>query len=346
MSTLLYFYPIETTFVRSDYALLKKEYRVRKFFFNSKRKALTPFYFLLQFLFLIYYSFSCKKIVSHFSGYHTFLPAVFSRLFSLPHYIILNGTECNNFPEYDYGYLQRPLLFWFSWKSLKWSSKLLPVSPALVHTTYTYKETKYKQQGYQAFYRGVSTPYEIIHNGVSHDQFTILNDQPRDPKTFITVATGLSSDNRRGIKGLDLILLLAQLTPENTYTFIGAEKPVSETFPENVKVLNFVPPSALGKLYNTHAFYLQLSVSEGFGISVCEAMLCGCLPIVSNVGMLPEIAGDNGFVLQFKDVDLLKNLVEKAVNDYDAIKIQKCREHIIQHYALTKRKSHLFSSIG
>lgn len=345
MATLLYFYPIETTFVRSDYELLKEGYRVKRFFFNSRRKALTPIYLLMQVFFLFYYAFSCKKIVSHFTGYHTYLPSVFSRLFAWQHYIILNGTECNNFPEYNYGYLQKPILFWFSEQSLKWATKLLPVSGALVHTPYTYKETMYREQGYQAFYKKISTPFEIVFNGVSPDLFT-LNTAYRNNKSFITVATGLGSADRRGIKGLDIILLLAELTPEYAYTLIGAEHNLKENFPKNVNIIEFVSQSELVKLYNDHAFYLQLSVSEGFGISVCEAMLCGCIPIVSDVGMLPEIAGNIGYVLSFKDVNLLKDLVETAIKEFDTAKMPTCRNHIMDHFSLEKRKTKLFSAIN
>src|SRR5687767_6191652 len=114
MQTLLYFYPVKTSFVRSDLELLSRHYRVKHFFFNTERKALTPLYLLLQFCFIAYYFFSSKKYISQFSGYHSFLPSLFSSITSRSHYIVLNGTECNNFPEYNYGYLHKPVLNWFS----------------------------------------------------------------------------------------------------------------------------------------------------------------------------------------------------------------------------------------
>lgn len=345
MQTLLYFYPIRTSFVVSDDEILSEKFLVKRFYFNASNKILTPYYFLTQALFLGYYIFSSKKIVSQFSGYHSFLPSLMGRIFSRPHYIILHGTECNNFPEYRYGYLLRPLLFWFSKKSLEWATKLLPVSSALVATDYTYMDTRYKKQGLKAFYQELKTPSKVIYNGVSPDLFSIEKNTLRNPNTFITVATGLGSVNRRGIKGLDLIISLADLTPENHYTFIGEKKPSDLELPDNVQIVNFTPHEELVHFYNRHAFYLQLSVSEGFGISVCEAMLCGCIPIVSNVGMLPEIAGKDGYVLDRKDELRLKSLIEKAQKEYDPDKMERCRNHVISNFDLSIRKEKLLSLI-
>lgn len=256
-------------------------------------------------------------------------------------YIILHGTECNNFPEYNYGYLKRKLLYWFANNSMMWATKLLPVSEALVSSIYRYAPTKHIMQGYKHFYPDVSTPYEVIYNGVSSEKFAITN-YVRKPNTFLTIATGLQSANRRAIKGLDLIIELATLTPENEYTFIGAENKADLKLPPNITVLGYIPNDELINSYNQHAFYLQLSASEGFGISVCEAMLCGCIPIVSNVGVLPFIAGEKGHVLNFKDVDTLKELIDQAKIDYDQSHMDSCRLHIISHFEMRIRKSRLY----
>ena len=345
MHTLLYFYPIRTSFVVSDEEILGEKYLVKRFYFNASKKILTPYYFLAQAFFLVYYVFSSSKFVSQFSGYHSFLPSLLGRILSKPHYIVLHGTECNNFPEYNYGYLLRPLLFWFSKKSLDWATQLLPVSNALVSADYTYMDTQYKKQGLKAFYKELKTPHTVIHNGISPEKFSIQNHSLRNPNKFITVATGLASANRRGIKGLDLIISLAQLTPENHYTLVGEKKPADLELPVNVQVVEFIPHDELVRYYNQHAFYLQLSVSEGFGISVCEAMLCGCIPIVSNVGVLPEIAGKEGYVLDRKDGLKLKSLVKKAQQEYHLDKMARCRDHVIRNYDILIRKEKLLSII-
>jgi glycosyltransferase involved in cell wall biosynthesis len=346
MQTLLYFYPVNTSFVRSDLELLSRHYRVKHFFFNTQRKTLTPFYLFYQFWFIAFYFFSAKKYVSQFSGYHSFLPSLLSGLTSRRHFIVLNGTECNNFPEYGYGYLSKPLLNWFSKTSLARATKLLPVSESLVYSDYTYKETLFQNQGYKAFYPEISTPYEVIYNGISPKKFVLRTNHVRDTTKFLTVATGLNSSRIKGIKGLDMIIELAEKTPQYQYTFIGAEVDANYPLPSNIRVVGFVNHDELGDYYNAHAFYLQLSVSEGFGIAVCEAMLCGCVPIVSNVGMLPSIAGNVGYVLETKNIQKLYGLVEKARKEYSIDRLPYIREHITNHFDIAIRESKLQALIG
>jgi len=57
-----------------------------------------------------------------------------------------------------------------------------------------------------------------------------------------------------------------------------------------------------------------LSNFEGFGVAICEAMLCKCVPIVSDVNFLPEIIGDSGFVLRKRDKKMLIVLLEEAMS--------------------------------
>jgi glycosyltransferase involved in cell wall biosynthesis len=55
-------------------------------------------------------------------------------------------------------------------------------------------------------------------------------------------------------------------------------------------------------------------MAEGFPSAICEAMLCGCIPIGSNVAAIPYIIGDTGFVLHKKDTDKLVELCHTALN--------------------------------
>jgi glycosyltransferase involved in cell wall biosynthesis len=238
----------------------------------------------------------------------------------------------------------RPLLYWFSKRSLQWSTKLFPVSDALVSADYTYMDTTYKKQGFKNFYKNVSTPYEVIYNGVDIDRFRITN-QERNPRSFVTVAAGINSQGRRSIKGIDLVIELARITPENQYTIIGSSGSLDIDLPSNITVIDFVPHEALVDHYNRHAFYLQLSTSEGFVIAVCEAMLCGCVPIVSKVGASPFIAGGTGYVLERKDVNMLQQLIEKAVAQYSPADKFPPQDYIATHFSLQMRKQKLLKAL-
>ena len=60
----------------------------------------------------------------------------------------------------------------------------------------------------------------------------------------------------------------------------------------------------------THRYYLQLSVMEGFPNALGEAMACGCVPIGSNVSGIPELIGDTGIVITKKNVVYLERSIQ------------------------------------
>ena len=102
-------------------------------------------------------------------------------------------------------------------------------------------------------------------------------------------------------------------------------------------------PEELKVLFNQSQFYLQLSNTEGFGVALCEAMLCECIPLVSDVNFLPTIVGDSGFVLKKRNSDMLVDLINMALNS-DIIHLeQKARKRIKDNFSVNKRKKMLLS---
>jgi alpha-1,3-rhamnosyl/mannosyltransferase len=59
----------------------------------------------------------------------------------------------------------------------------------------------------------------------------------------------------------------------------------------NVIALGFLSDDELRLAYCTASLFVYLSLYEGFGLSVLEAMACGCPVICSNTTSLPEVAG-------------------------------------------------------
>jgi glycosyltransferase involved in cell wall biosynthesis len=59
-----------------------------------------------------------------------------------------------------------------------------------------------------------------------------------------------------------------------------------------VRRLGFVSDSDLAVLYRAAQAHLLVSRYEGFGLTVVEAMACGCPVITTDGGSLSEVAGD------------------------------------------------------
>ena len=72
---------------------------------------------------------------------------------------------------------------------------------------------------------------------------------------------------------------------------------------DRVRVLGYVDDSQLATLY-THALFLAMpSLYEGFGLPLLEAMSHGTPVLTSNCASMPEVAGDEGMLVDPCDVD-------------------------------------------
>jgi glycosyltransferase involved in cell wall biosynthesis len=105
-------------------------------------------------------------------------------------------------------------------------------------------------------------------------------------------------------------------------------------------------PTELLDLYNSHQFYLQLSTSEGFPNALGEAMTCGCIPIGSAVGAIPEIIGDSGIVLAKKELNLLENQIFKLLNQNLAAFSNEAYQRILKLFNFEKRKKALLKVLN
>jgi glycosyltransferase involved in cell wall biosynthesis len=334
-SKIIYTYPTYGSFVRNDIALLSKYYEVRTFAFDPPKKILTPFYFFRQFFFLLFNIKSTSILICQFAGYHSFLPNLFAIITKKASLNVLGGTECVSFPSINYGNFNKFLLGFFTKWSLKMVKHIAPVHESLVISDYTYTTDDYPQQGYKHFCPSIKAPHTTICYGYSSTQFYKSKDKKSN--SFITVAYLNAPNYYR--KGIDLIFEMALRFPESTFTIIGNNSQMKYTsIPTNVCLISSVPYEELKDYYSSHEFYFQLSICEGFPSAICEAMLCECIPIGSNVAAIPEIIGDAGYVLYKKDVNDLEQLINKALASEKKELGIKARNRIITKYPPQERE--------
>lgn len=312
-----------------DIAYLKKSVSVTVYFFLVKSKLLVPVYMKLLFLFLL---FSKKQdFIVSFGGYHSFVATLVAKLKGVKAYVILNGTDVTSMPEYHYGHLRKGLLRYCCRKSYEWATKLLPVSESLMSTENSYGYSYQKPLGLLHEFPKLETPSEVIPNGFDTDFWRKSTDKISD--SFITVA----SASRVVHKGVDLMIEFAKSKPDYSFSIAGIQS--LPDLPSNVKCLGFLSAEQLREAYSSHQFYFQLSLWEGFGCALCEAMLCECIPLVSNVNTLPEIAGSDQYVLKKKDLAQLSQLVDRVMKE--APNSNSFRDHIVAAYPIEKRMTQL-----
>lgn len=85
----------------------------------------------------------------------------------------------------------------------------------------------------------------------------------------------------------------------------------------------FVPDAALPALMANADALLLVSLWEGFGLPVAEAMALGTPVIASNCSSLPEVAGDAGLLVDPYDVDAIAGAMERIA--LDAVFCEACK---------------------
>ncbi len=337
---IVYSFPVRTAFIERDLEMIRPHAAIKDLEFTQS-PVMLPFYLVGQFFQLLWYLPRTSQYLCFFGGYHCILPVVFGTIFGKKCTIQAGGTDCINMPEIGYGNFRKKSLAWATRFSFENCSLILPVAEALVRQDYRYDSRISPKQGLLQLIPGLKTPIQVIPNGFDTDFWKDL-EMERVKHSFISVATHTSTLARARVKGYDLIAQLAASNPEWKFTLVGDSnyKPQSS----NIEVLGKETAASLVQLYNTHEYYLQLSSSEGFPNALGEAMACGCVPIGSAVGAIPEIIGDTGLLLKRKALGALQQLIQDWLDG--KTKLTSPRARIEQHFSYAHRRQLLLRALS
>jgi|UniRef100_UPI0040481E20 glycosyltransferase involved in cell wall biosynthesis len=337
---ILYSFPVRTAFIDRDLEMIRPVAQIVPLEFTQTPWKL-PLYLVLQFFQLLWHLPKTSQYLCFFGGYHTVLPVIFGRVFGKKCTIQAGGTDCINMPEIGYGNFRKNPLAWATAYSFTHCSLILPVAEALVSQHYTYDHRISPKQGLLQLIPGLKTPIQVIPNGFDTDFWQDL-ELERVKHSFISVATSTSTPTRARVKGYDLIEQLAANNSEWSFTLVGD----SNYHPQspNIQVLGKETPASLVQLYNRHEFYLQLSSSEGFPNALGEAMACGCVPIGSAVGAIPEIIGITGLLLKRKELGTLQQLIQDWMNGKTQLTSPRAR--IERYFTYNHRRQLLLKALS
>jgi glycosyltransferase involved in cell wall biosynthesis len=110
---------------------------------------------------------------------------------------------------------------------------------------------------------------------------------------------------------LQLVLVGRQAWGQNAIT----DTIIKNHLESSIIQTGYISDFDLQCLYSNAVAFLYPSLNEGFGLPVVEAFVCECPAIISNIGVLREVAGDAALYCDPRDGASLIQCIERLLAD-------------------------------
>ena len=314
------------SYVKSDLEILSKHFNVKTYNFSSSKNPLKMLWEYVKFFFFLLLNINNYDLYFiWFADIHSFPAVFFAKIFKKKSVVNLGGYDVTYIPELNYGAFSNPVRAFLTGYSIKNATINLAVAKKLKD---------------EAIKRIKSANIKVVPTGYKISEIKI----PENKKNIVLTVGRVDSYNRFKIKGIDLFCEVAKLMPNTKFIVVGISKE-AESFlnnpPKNLITFPQLQIEKLQSFYKEAKVYAQFSMREGFPSAVCEAMLYGCIPVATNVGAIPEIIGNTGFIIK-NDISPknIKNLILQAF-EYTFADSLKASERIKNNFSLKHREQNL-----
>jgi len=309
-------------FVQDDVEMLRRHFDVDVCFGSGARGAWEHFRGALR----------ADVSIGWFGSVYTFFLMLGARLAGRGSIVILGGVDVAKMPELDYG-------IWRSW----WKGRLLAFAleriDRILAVDMSLRRTLERSSG-RTWERveALPTGYDA---GMWPARF------PRE--RMVLCVAGTNSPERARIKGVDIFIAAAQHFPDVPFHVVGIDPEVmaqlAPSAPANLQLHPPVPRARLLDFYQRARVYCQPSRSEGLPNALCEAMLCGCVPVGTDVGGIPAAIDGCGFVVPPGDAGALAAAIGRGLEAPDSLGV-RAREHIATTFSAERRETALVAIIN
>ncbi len=318
-----------STFVQRDITILEKKYKIKCHAYSGGKDLLSNLFAQIKLkIWLLWHIWTAHAVYIWFADYHAFLPVLFARIWKKRSFIVEGGYDTVSLPELKYGSHVSPLRSKMSTYAMKHASLNLPVSETL---------------SAEILERIPKARVEHLYTGFDKNFFK--SEVPKE-KMVLTVAGKISSQ-RFKLKGVDVFVKAAEAFPDIPFVVVGSGDAVEEyskIFPKNVKVTGRLSQEELVSYYQRAMIYAQFSIREGLPTSVCEAMLCECVPVGFEAGGIPVAIGKGGLVIKEKTPEGAVKGIQEAFENYNEL-APLARKHVMDKFPEQLRESRLIEII-
>ncbi len=318
---ILFFSALDATYIDRDYKILSRHFYVYKIFGSGLNGLVKIFRYLL------------KVDVSFiwFASVHSGVIVFLSKLLGKKTIVSLGGFDATKYKEIGYG-------IWNSWwralfvgYAIRNADYVLAVDISLKKKAI--KLAKYDGKNIKVIPFGFN--FEYWKPGLSKEDY------------ILSVAY-IDTPLRIKVKGIDILLKIASMLLSFKFKIVGVTNNIinllEDKIPSNVKLIRPLKQDKLLSYFQRAKIYCQLSWIEGLPNVLCEAMLCGCLPIGTNVGGIPRAIGETGWIVEYGDVKGTADVVTDAMR-MDTKKGLLCRQWIMQMFSEHQREEKLIEII-
>jgi glycosyltransferase involved in cell wall biosynthesis len=268
-------------------------------------------------------------VIVWFASWHSWLPLLAARVLRRPSLLIVGGFDTASVPEIGYGYQQGGVRRVLARVCMRLAARLL------TNSEYSREELR-QNTGFDA---------TVVRHGVP-DPFGSLPDGDR-ASVVLTVSNVARLSLER--KGLRPFVDAAGYAPELEFLLVGdwvddAADVLRARAAPNVRLTGRLSDEALDAEYRRAAVYVQASRHEGFGMSLAEAMLAGCIPVVTRTGALPEVVGDTGVYIDAPEPSAIAAGVKRAF-EFGQTEREAARERILFCFPLEARREGLLEAV-
>ena len=291
------YYP-RSSFVKQDCASLSRHFQIEVLGYKNPRD-------VFQMIGPIWRS---DLMFSWFASGHSFAAVLLCKLLRKRSVVVAGGYDVAYEPGINYGQ------YTLAWHKRMYADYVLRNADIVLPVSEFTKS--------EVLAKVVPKRVQVLYPGVDTDKFRPLG---RKEDLVMTVASGSGRTIR--LKGLDSFIGAAALLPKVRFLVAGLSDndriELQSRSTENVSLYGYVSWEELLSHYQKAKVYCQLSYRESFGIALAEAMACGCVPVVTDRGAIPEVVGDTGYYVPNGNAKAAAEAIEKALSSKSGLGARK-----------------------